>query len=137
MPRCNYAWKIVRCSNDPHSCCMLTCASVLYADLRRHVSTPCPITRPSTGQNHPRQAFWWGRPFLQAYLHTGNASYLAVANRSAYWYATALRLDGGLTRWTGDDFNGASYHTCTSASLTGAILMYVRALTASRTNQSP
>ena len=26
-------------------------------------------------------------------------------------------------RWTGDNFNGGSYHTCTLASLTGAILM--------------
>ena len=75
------------------------------------------------GQNHPRQAFWWGRPFVQAYHATGDMKYLAVANRSAYWYATALRNDGGMTRYTSNDYRGASYHTCTSASSTGAILM--------------
>jgi hypothetical protein len=37
------------------------------------------------GTMHPRQAFWWGMPFIEAYRDTRNATYLAVAQRSAEW----------------------------------------------------
>ena len=37
------------------------------------------------GTMHPRQAFWWGMPFIEAFRDTGNTTYLAVAQRSAEW----------------------------------------------------
>merc|ERR1712032_937514 len=70
-----------------------------------------------------RTAFWCGRPFLRAFAATGNKTYLAVANRSAYWYVRALRSDGGVSKKVNDDFRGLTFHSATSGSIVGAILM--------------
>ena len=47
---------------------------------------------PCTGAHgtlHPRQAYWWGAPMIDAYEHTEDPRFLEAANRSAYWYIEA------------------------------------------------
>ena len=106
--------------------------------------------RPSTGVNgsqHPRQAFWWGRPFIDACtrtpqtplfaflpplvtlslcwctdIETGNETYLGVATRSAEWYKRAQRSDGGMFRTTDASFQTTTFGQVTSGSACAAIL---------------
>lgn len=70
---------------------------------------------------HPRHAYWWGMPMLDAWRETGEARYREMALRSAEWYARALRRDGGFFRLTGSDFNSDSFNHATSGSACAAI----------------
>jgi len=72
---------------------------------------PCNAT---TGMIHPRQAYWWGLPMLDAFRATHEARYLACARRAGEWYQNAMRLDGGLFRDTRRDFKTDSFSHATS-----------------------
>lgn len=74
------------------------------------------------GYIHPRHAFWWGRPFIRAYMETKKQEYLDVAMRSGEWYKKAVRTDGGLFRNTYVDFNTDSFGHATSGTACAAIL---------------
>ncbi|OHB53290.1 MAG: hypothetical protein A2Y12_15695 [Planctomycetes bacterium GWF2_42_9] len=71
---------------------------------------------------HPRQAYWWGRPMIMAWLDSGESVYLKCALRSANWYKKAQRLDGGIFRMTNLEFNTPSYGQATSGILSAACL---------------
>ena len=62
-----------------------------------------------SGNIHPRHAFWWGMPMINAWQATGEEKYLACARRAAEWYVKAQRHDGGLIRGTYLDFNTDSF----------------------------
>jgi hypothetical protein len=68
----------------------------------------------ATGMIHPRQAYWWGRPMVDAYRDSHDARYLACARRAGQWYQNAMRLDGGLFRGTRRDFKTDSFSHATS-----------------------
>ena len=68
----------------------------------------------STGMIHPRQAYWWGRPMIDAYRDSHNRRYLDCARRAGQWYQNAMRLDGGLFRGTRRDFRTDSFSHATS-----------------------
>jgi hypothetical protein len=68
----------------------------------------------ATGMIHPRQAYWWGRPMIDAYRESHDARYLACARRAGEWYQAAMRLDGGLFRGTRRDFKTDSFSHATS-----------------------
>jgi hypothetical protein len=68
----------------------------------------------STGMIHPRQAYWWGRPMIDAYRDSHDPRYLACARRAGQWYQNAMRLDGGLFRGTRRDFRTDSFSHATS-----------------------
>ena len=78
---------------------------------------------PSQGLIHPRQAYWWGRPMLALYQATGDKRFLDCFERSAGWYKSALRLDGGLFRHTGADFNSWSFGHSASGSACAALVL--------------
>lgn len=80
---------------------------------------PC---RPEEGILHPRHAFWWGGPMIDASVETGDSRFLAASLRSVDWYASALRRDGGFFRNTYDDFSTDSFGHATSGSACAAIL---------------
>lgn len=67
-----------------------------------------------TGMIHPRQAYWWGRPMMDAYRDSHDERYLACARRAGEWYQKAMRLDGGLFRGTRRDFQTDSFSHATS-----------------------
>ncbi|OHB53510.1 MAG: hypothetical protein A2Y12_18025 [Planctomycetes bacterium GWF2_42_9] len=69
-----------------------------------------------TGKIHPRHAYWWGLPFLDAYLDSKDERYLQTAERAAMWYVKAQRTDGGIIRPTYLDFNTNSFGHATSGS---------------------
>jgi len=77
-----------------------------------------------TGQNHPRHAYWWGRPMIMAWQDSGDRRYLDCAQRCARFYEQSQRLDGGLFRETRSDFKTASFGHCTSGALCAAILWH-------------
>lgn len=68
-----------------------------------------PPCDPARGTLHPRQAYWWGRPFVAAYGETRDPRYLDCAKRSGEWYLGAMRTDGGLFRDTRRDFKTPSF----------------------------
>lgn len=70
---------------------------------------------------HPRHAYWWGAPMLDAWRESGEQRFLDMALRSADWYSKALRRDGGFFRHTGLDFNSNSFNHATSGSACAAI----------------
>jgi hypothetical protein len=79
---------------------------------------------PSTGARgsiHPRQSYWWGLPFIDAYQDTKDERYLAVANRSAAWLIRAQRTDGGVFRHTTFDFVTSTFGQATSGSACAAV----------------
>lgn len=80
---------------------------------------PC---RPKTGECHPRHAFWWGSPMLDAWQDTGETRYLDAARRAGTWYVKAMRNDGGMFRFTDHDFNTTSFDHATSGAVCAAIL---------------
>lgn len=67
-----------------------------------------------TGAIHPRHAYWWGRPFIDAYRDSGEEKYLQAAIRTGEWYLRAIRHDGGLFRNTYTDFSTDSFGHATS-----------------------
>nr|MDO8085130.1 hypothetical protein [Candidatus Sigynarchaeum springense] len=77
------------------------------------------------GHIHPRHAYWWGMPFVDAYDAFKDPKYLAVAKRSAEWYARAIRKDGGMMRDTFVDFNTRSFGHATSGAAC-AVLFWLR-----------
>lgn len=72
---------------------------------------------------HPRHAFWWGAPMLDAWRDCGEQKYLDCFIRSCTWYANAQRADGGLFRNTYDDYKTDSFGHATSG-MACAILMW-------------
>ncbi len=68
----------------------------------------------STGMIHPRQAYWWGLPMIDAFHDSRDPRYLACARRAGQWYQNAMRLDGGLFRGTRRDFKTDSFSHATS-----------------------
>lgn len=68
----------------------------------------------ATGMIHPRQAYWWGRPMIDAYRDSHDRRYLDCARRAGQWYQYAVRLDGGLFRGTRRDFKTDSFSHATS-----------------------
>lgn len=81
--------------------------------------SPC---NPKLGTVHPRQAYWWGRPMVWAYEETKDKKYLDCARRASDFYAKALRLDGGIFRYTDTHFNTRSFGQATSGSACAALL---------------
>lgn len=67
-----------------------------------------------TGMIHPRQAYWWGRPMIDAYRDSHDTRYLDCARRAGQWYQNAMRIDGGLFRGTRRDFRTDSFSHATS-----------------------
>jgi hypothetical protein len=82
-----------------------------------------------TGTIHPRHAYWWGRPMLSLYRHTGTERYRDVFLRACRWYQKAMRRDGGLFRDTGTDFTTDSFGHAASGAACG-VLMFSDALAA-------
>lgn len=68
----------------------------------------------ATGMIHPRQAYWWGLPMIDAFRDSHDPRYLACARRAGEWYQQAMRLDGGLFRGTRRDFRTDSFDHATS-----------------------
>lgn len=75
------------------------------------------------GRIHPRHAYWWGMPMLDAWLASGDERYRDCALRSAHWYSKALRRDGGFLRGTYVDFDTDSFGHATSGSACAAIFL--------------
>jgi len=73
-----------------------------------------PPCNPKTGGIHPRMAFWWGYPMLDAWRESGDRKYFACAVRAGEWYLHAMRADGGLFRGTFRDFKTDSFGHATS-----------------------
>ncbi|NLG29341.1 MAG: hypothetical protein GX557_15635, partial [Chloroflexi bacterium] len=73
--------------------------------------SPCDPVR---GNLHPRHAYWWGRPLIDAWRATGDRRYLACALRCGEYYRQAQRRDGGLFRGTYRDFTTDSFGHATS-----------------------
>ena len=71
---------------------------------------------------HPRHAFWWGLPMIDAWRDTGDQRWLDVACRSGQWYIQAQRLDGGLLRFTDLDFNTACFGHATSGIMSASVM---------------
>ncbi|MAE65492.1 MAG: hypothetical protein CMJ18_14575 [Phycisphaeraceae bacterium] len=80
---------------------------------------PC---RRDSGEIHPRHAYWWGRPMLEAWRDTKEQKWMDAAQRSGQWYVKAQRLDGGLLRFTDLDFNTACFGHATSGIACAAIM---------------
>ena len=72
---------------------------------------PCNVM---TGMIHPRQAYWWGLPMIDAFRDSHDPRYLACARRAGEWYQKAMRLDGGLFCSTRRDFKTDSFSHATS-----------------------
>ncbi|NMC04682.1 MAG: hypothetical protein GYA24_05690 [Candidatus Lokiarchaeota archaeon] len=79
----------------------------------------------SAGHIHPRHAYWWGMPFIDAYLAFKEQKYLDVAARAADWYLKAVRKDGGMMRDTYVNFNTKSFGHATSGTAC-AVLFWLR-----------
>ena len=80
---------------------------------------------------HPRQAYWWGRPMIDAYRASRDPRYFACARRAGEWYQNAMRLDGGLFRGTRRDFKTDSFSHATSG-VACAVLSVGRTLEGNR-----
>jgi hypothetical protein len=76
----------------------------------------------ATGMIHPRQAYWWGLPMIDAFRDSRDPRYLACARRAGQWYQNAMRLDGGLFRGTRRDFKTDSFSHATSGVACAVIL---------------
>lgn len=76
------------------------------------------------GRIHPRHAYWWGRPFVDAYYDSGDERYLAAATRAGEWYLHATRHDGGLFRNTYVDFTTDSFGHATSGAACAVLLWH-------------
>jgi hypothetical protein len=83
-----------------------------------------PPCNPRNGNIHPRQAFWWGYPMLDAYRDSRDRKYLACAARAGEWYLNAMRADGGLFRGTFRDFRTDSFGHATSGIACAALLWH-------------
>lgn len=77
----------------------------------------------ATGMIHPRQAYWWGLPMIDAFRDSRDLRYLACARRAGQWYQNAMRLDGGLFRGTRRDFKTDSFSHATSG-IACAVLLW-------------
>jgi len=77
----------------------------------------------ATGMIHPRQAYWWGRPMIDAFRDSHDPRFLACARRAGGWYQNAMRLDGGLFRGTRRDFKTDSFSHATSG-IACAVLLW-------------
>ena len=77
----------------------------------------------ATGMIHPRQAYWWGLPMIDAFRDSRDPRYLACARRAGEWYQNAMRLDGGMFRGTRRDFKTDSFSHATSG-VACAILLW-------------
>ncbi len=75
-----------------------------------------------TGSIHPRHAYWWGRPMLDAWRDTGDQRWLDAAIRAGHWYRQAQRVDGGIFYQTFPDFRTTSFGHATSGIMCAAIL---------------
>ena len=73
------------------------------------------------GVIHPRHAYWWGMPMIDAWQESGKSRYLDCARRAADWYVRAQRHDGGLLRNTYLDFNTDSFGHETSGIACAAV----------------
>ena len=73
------------------------------------------------GTIHARQAYWWGRPLLRTYEHTGDESWLNIAIRCGQWYLNAQRNDGGMFKRTSINGKTDSFGHATSASACAGI----------------
>ena len=89
------------------------------------------------GRMHPRHAYWWGGPMLDAWLESGDARHRNCALRAAEWYANALRRDGGFFRNTYTDFSTDSFGHATSGSACAAIVLLRAALECGQTQYFP
>src|SRR5579862_3768023 len=78
----------------------------------------------ATGMIHPRQAYWWGLPMIDAYRDSHDARYLDCARRAGKWYQNAMRVDGGMFRVTRRDFNTDSFSHATSG-VACAVLLWI------------
>lgn len=76
----------------------------------------------ATGMIHPRQAYWWGLPMIDAFRDSHDPRYLACARRAGEWYQNAMRLDGGLFRGTRRDFKTDSFSHAISGVACAVIL---------------
>lgn len=74
-----------------------------------------------TGEIHPRHAYWWGKPMMDAYRDSGEQRWLDAAHRSATWYTKAQRRDGGLFRMTDLNFDTGCFNQATSGIVCAAI----------------
>lgn len=86
---------------------------------------------------HPRHAYWWGEPMVDAWLESGDVRYRNCALRAAEWYACALRRDGGFFRNTYTDFNTDSFGHATSGSACAAIVLLRVALECGQSQYFP
>jgi hypothetical protein len=77
---------------------------------------------------HPRRAYWWGLPFVDAYRDSGLARYLACAIRVGDWYIHAMRTDGGMFRDTQVNFRTPSFGHETSGICCAMIIWHELAL---------
>ncbi len=80
-------------------------------------------SREVPGYLHPRAAYWWGLPMLDAWRASGERRYLDCAVRVAQWCVRAMRRDGGMFRNTYLDFNTDSFGHATSGSACAAIIL--------------
>ncbi|MBI4025267.1 MAG: hypothetical protein HY360_09830 [Verrucomicrobia bacterium] len=78
----------------------------------------------SAGTIHPRHAYWWGRPLIMAWQESGDERHLACAKRSANWYLSAMRRDGGFFRNTYTDFSTPSFGQEMSGIFAGCCLWH-------------
>lgn len=78
---------------------------------------------PKSGVLHPRQAYWWGLPFLYGYEETGDKRLLDIAKQNARWYIKAMRSDGGIIRETHVDFKTSTFNQATSGTACAVILL--------------
>jgi hypothetical protein len=76
------------------------------------------------GPIHPRHAYWWSLPMLDAYEDSGDPRFFACAQRSANWYLKAMRRDGGIIRNTYRDFNTLTFNHCVSGSACAGLMFY-------------
>jgi hypothetical protein len=81
-----------------------------------------PPCQEKTGKIHPRHAYWWGRPMLMLYKHTGDEKYFEQFKRSVEWYRKAMRKDGGIFRNTYVDFSTDSFGHAASGSACAVIM---------------
>jgi hypothetical protein len=77
---------------------------------------------PASGECHPRHAYWWGLPMIDAWQDSRDEKWLDAARRSGEWYVKAQRNDGGLFRYTDLNFNTSSFGHATSGIACAAIL---------------
>jgi rhamnogalacturonyl hydrolase YesR len=78
---------------------------------------PCnPGAFEGRGDIHPRHAWWWGYPMLDAFDAFGEKKYLDAAVRAAQWYIDNDNLDGGYYyHITKTGSKHLSFDFCTSA----------------------